>query len=269
MLKILFLPLMSMKEKSKYPKVILAGAGPGDIDLITVKALKALQIADVIFYDALINEELLEYSKDGAILIFVGKRFNKHRYSQNEINQLLVDHANKYGTVLRLKGGDPFVFGRGSEEADFVESQGIMTEIIPGISSALAVPTNQGIPITKRNISESFWVFTGTTSSGKIPKDISLGAKSSATLVILMGLRNFSTIINEVLNYRHKKTPFAIIQNGTLSNENTIIDTLENYNHIIDLIDLSSPGIIVIGDVVAEHPSFLDEEIQRVLESYF
>jgi uroporphyrin-III C-methyltransferase len=255
-----------MKKESKYTKVILAGAGPGDIDLITVKALKAIQIADVIFYDALINEELLEYSKGDAILIFVGKRFNKHKYSQNEINQMMVDHANRYGTVLRLKGGDPFVFGRGSEEADFIESKGIMTEIIPGISSALAVPTNQGIPITKRNISESFWVITGTTSSGEISKDISLGAKSSATLVILMGLRNFSNIIIEVLNYRHRKTPFAIIQNGTLNNENAIIDTIENYKNIIELIDLSSPGIIVIGDVVAEHPSFLDEEIRRVLD---
>jgi len=158
------------------------------------------------------------------------------------------------------------VFGRGGEEAAFVENQGIETEFIPGVCSALAVPTNQGIPLSKRNISESFWVITGTTSNGDISKDIILGSKSNATLIILMGLRNFSLIIDQVKKYRHKYTPFAIIQNGTLPTEKIIIDTINNYKNVIDMIDYNAPGIIVIGDVVAEHPAFLEEEIQRVLD---
>ena len=250
----------------KNPKVILAGAGPGDIGLITVKGFNAIKDADVIMYDALVNKDLLSYAKPSVKCIYVGKRSNKHKFSQDEINHLLVDYDLEYGTVLRLKGGDPFVFGRGGEEAAFIENQGIETEFIPGVSSALAVPSSQGIPLSKRNISESFWVITGTTSNGKISKDIILGSKSNATLVILMGLRNFSLIMNEVKKYRHKYTPFAIIQNGTLPNENILIDTVNNYKNVIDIIDYSAPGIIVIGDVIAEHPAFLDEEIQRVLD---
>lgn len=254
-----------MEESANNPKVILVGAGPGDEELITVKGLNAIKNADVILYDALVNKNLLKSAKPSTKCIYVGKRFNDHKFSQDKINQMLVDNAFEYGTVVRLKGGDPFVFGRGSEEAVFIESKGIETEFIPGISSALAVPTNQGIPMTKRGVNEGFWVLTGTTSNGEISKDIALGAQSTATLVVLMGLRNFSLIMNVIKKYRHKYTPFAIIQNGTLPNENVIIDTVNNYKNVIELIDYSSPGIIVIGDVVAEHPAFLEEEIQRVL----
>ena len=258
-----------MKSRSKNPKVILVGAGPGDIELITIKGLNAIKSADVILYDALVNTELLTYAKPEAKCIYVGKRVNDHKYSQLEINQLLVDNAYEYGTVVRLKGGDPYVFGRGAEEINFVESRGVETEMIPGISSALAVPASQGVSLTKRGVSQSFWVITGTTSNGDMSKDIALAAQSSATLVVLMGLRNFALIINEIKKYRHKYTPFAIIQNGTLPNEMILIDTIANYKNVIDAIDYSAPGIIVIGDVVADHPSFLEEEIQRVLEIAF
>ena len=223
----------------------------------------------MVLYDALVNPAILSYAKKETPCIYVGKRFNDHAYTQDEINQLLVDKALEHGHVVRLKGGDSFVFGRGTEEINYLESFNIPTEIIPGVSSALAVPASQGIPLTKRNLSESFWVITGTTSSGDISKDIALGAQSTATLVILMGLRNFSLIIAEIAKHRHKYTPFAIIQNGTLPNENILIDTLNNYKSIIDKIDYAMPGIIIIGDVVSEHPSFLDEEIQRVLELTF
>jgi uroporphyrin-III C-methyltransferase len=255
-----------MKNSSKNPKVTLVGAGPGDKELITVKGLKAIKKANVIFYDALVNKKLLKKAKPKAIKIYVGKRFNKHKYSQEVINKMLVEYAFKYGKVTRLKGGDSFVFGRGSEEINYIKSCGIETEIVPGISSSLAVPANQGIPLTKRSVNESFWVITGTTSDGNISKDIAFGAKSSATLIVLMGLRNLSLIMEEILPYRSKKTPFAIIQNGTLPNETIAIDTINNYKNSIEKIDYKSPGIIVIGDVVAEHPSFLEEEIQRVLE---
>ncbi len=257
-----------MKIKAKNPKVILVGAGPGDLELITVKGLNAIKKADVILYDALVNEELLEQADSNVPKIYVGKRFNKHKFSQDEINEMLVDKALEYGTVVRLKGGDSFVFGRGGEEVNYIESRGVETEVIPGISSSLAVPSSQGIPLTKRGVNESFFVVTGTTSDGSISKDIKFGAQSSATLVILMGLRNFSLIMNEVQKHRHKYTPFAIIQNGTRSNERISIDTIENYKLMIDQIDYKSPGIIVVGDVVAEHPSFLEEEILRVLESF-
>ncbi|WP_298765267.1 uroporphyrinogen-III C-methyltransferase [uncultured Polaribacter sp.] len=257
-----------MKNDKKNYKVTLVGAGPGAVDLITVKGLNAIKTADVIFYDALVNKELLKNAKPDTNLIYVGKRFNNHRFSQTEINTLLAEYAFTKNNVVRLKGGDPFVFGRGSEEVDYLENCGIEVEIIPGISSALAVPTNQGIPLTKRGVNESFWVITGTTSNGEISKDIMHGAKSSATLVILMGLRNFTTILNEVLKYRPINTPFAIIQNGTLQNETICIETLENYKNALPKIDYKSPGIIVIGDVVAEHNTFLEEEIQRVLENY-
>lgn len=255
-----------MIDKKKNPKVILVGAGPGDKDLITLKGYKAIQKADLILYDALVNKDILKYAQKNVKCIYVGKRFNDHKYSQHTINQMLVDLTRKYGTVVRLKGGDPFIFGRGSEEITYIESQGIETEVIPGISSALAVPASQGIPLTKRGINESFWVITGTTSNGNISKDIALGAQSTATLVILMGLRNYIKIITEIKKYRHKYTPIAIIQNGTLTNETIQIDTLDNYKNLISDIDYTIPGIIVIGDVVAEHPSFLEEDIQRVLE---
>ncbi len=258
-----------MMNMNKTPKVILVGAGPGEVDLITVKGLNAIKTADVVLYDALVNKELLKHVMDGVACIYVGKRFNKHKYSQEVINQMLVDYALEYGTVVRLKGGDPYVFGRGSEEIDYVERQGVETELIPGISSALSVPASQGIPLTKRSVNESFFVVTGTTSNGEISKDIMLGAQTSATLVVLMGLRNFGLIMEVVKQHRHKFTPFAVIQNGTLPNEKISIDTLSNYRNVFETIDYSLPGIIVIGDVVGEHPSFLEEDIQRVLEIAF
>lgn len=258
-----------MKALKNNPKVTLVGAGPGDKELITIKGVKAIEQADYILYDALVNPEILEFAKKNITCLYVGKRFNNHAYSQDEINQLLVDKAIEHGHVVRLKGGDSFVFGRGSEEIDYIESYNIPTEIVPGISSALAAPALQGIPLTKRNVNESFWVITGTTSNGNISKDIKLGAQSSATLVVLMGLRNFSLIMNEITQYRHKYTPFAIIQNGSLPDEKIVIETVNNYKNLIDTIDYTKPGIIVIGDVVAEHSSYLDEEIQRVLSSSF
>jgi len=246
-------------------KVTLVGAGPGDSGLITVKGLKAIQSADIILYDALVNKDLLKEAKPNVVLVNVGKRFNKKKYSQEETNQLLVDAAKKHTTIVRLKGGDSFVFGRGAEEISFLENCGIDVEIIPGVSSALAAPSNQGIPLTKRGVNESFWVVTGTTSNGDISKDLPLAAQSTATIIVLMGLRNLSKIASEILKYKSGFTPFAIIQNATLADEKIFIDSLSNYKNMIELIDYSAPGILVIGDVVAEHPSFLEEEIQRAL----
>jgi uroporphyrin-III C-methyltransferase len=251
----------------KNSKVILVGAGPGDKELITLKGIKAIKAADIIFYDALVNPELLEFARKNTELIYVGKRRNEKRFSQDEIHELLASAAYKYDVIVRLKGGDPFVFGRGSEELNYLENKGIQTEIIPGISSALAVPATQGIPLTKRGLNESFYVITGTTSDGSVSKDLKYGAMSNATLVILMGLKNIEPIIEETLKYRDESTPFAIIQNGTREGESIILDIIQNYETATKMIDYSKPGIIVIGDTVAEHPAFFEEEIQRVLES--
>ncbi|MDO6491888.1 MAG: uroporphyrinogen-III C-methyltransferase [Cellulophaga sp.] len=249
------------------PKVSLVGAGPGSSDLITRRGFKVLQQASVVLYDALVSIELLNEIDTDIPKIYVGKRCGEHSLLQDDINKLIVESAYTYGHVVRLKGGDPFVFGRASEEIEYVESFGIPVVVIPGVSSAIAVPASQGIPVTRRGISSSFWVMTATKKDGSFSQDLKLAAKSSATLVILMGVRKFREIATEILKYRSKTTPFAIIQNGTLDKETCITGTLLNYKTVNKDINTALPGIIVIGDVVAEHPSFFEEELQRVLNS--
>lgn len=251
------------------PKVTLVGAGPGSSDLITRRGFAVLNKADIILYDALISKELLEEIDANIPQLCVGKRCGAHSFTQDDINKLIVEKAYTYGHVVRLKGGDPFVFGRASEEIEYVESFGISVTVVPGVTSAIAVPASQGIPVTRRGISSSFWVMTATKKDGSFSEDLTLAAKSSATMVILMGVRKFGAIANEVAKYRTNLTPFAIIQNGTLENEICITGTLNNYSNVLNQIDNSLPGIIVIGNVVAEHPSFFEEELQRVLYSNF
>jgi uroporphyrin-III C-methyltransferase len=249
------------------PKVTLVGAGPGGSDLITLRGFKALQEASIILYDALISEELLSEIDKSIPKVYVGKRCSQHSYTQDDINKLIVESAYNYGHVVRLKGGDPFVFGRASEEIEYVESFGIPVSVVPGVTSAISVPASQGIPVTRRGISSSFWVMTATKKDGSFSDDLQLAAQSSATMVILMGVRKFSDIAIEVSKYRNSQTPFAIIQNGTLANETCMTGMLHSHMNILNSIDTSKPGIIVIGDVVAEHPSFFEEEVQRVLNS--
>jgi uroporphyrin-III C-methyltransferase len=234
------------------PKVTLVGAGPGDPDLLTIKGVKALAEANVVLYDALANEEILTYAPKKSIKIFVGKRKDSHEYSQDQINQLIVDNAFTYGNVVRLKGGDPFIFGRGSEEIEYVESFGIPTYVVPGISSSIAVPENQGISLTKRGVSESFWVITGTTSSRELSKDIALAAQSSATVVILMGMSKLEQIVALFQKESRGETPVAIIQNGTMPNEKSGFGTIDTISQVVKDNNLSSPAIIVIGEVVKE-----------------
>jgi len=234
------------------PKVTLIGAGPGDPDLITVKGVKALKKADVILYDALINRELLEYAQTNAKLIFVGKRKDFHRYSQDEINELIVKNAFEFGNVVRLKGGDPFIFGRGSEEVEYIESFGIETEVISGISSSMAVPASQGISLTKRGVAESFWVITGTASERKLSQDVYLAAQSTATVVILMGMSKLNEIVSIFQQFEKGDIPTAIIQNGTTKNEKLGLGTIDSIVEVVERKELSAPAIIVIGEVVKE-----------------
>ncbi|WP_435415364.1 uroporphyrinogen-III C-methyltransferase [Polaribacter aestuariivivens] len=235
---------------NKTPKLTVVGAGPGDVDLITLKAVKVLKKADVVLYDALVNEELLDFINPKAELIFVGKRRGCYRYQQEQINDLIVARAKTHGHVVRLKGGDPFIFGRGAEEMEFAASFEIETAMVPGISSSLAVPAYQNIPVTKRGSAESFWVITGTTKEHKLSNDVALAAKSNATVVVLMGMGKLPEIIKLFQEEKKNNLPVAIIQNGTRSNEKVGIGTVDTILEVVKEKDLSNPAIIVLGEVV-------------------
>ncbi|WP_422082842.1 uroporphyrinogen-III C-methyltransferase [Ulvibacterium sp.] len=256
-----------MIQSQNSPKVTLVGAGPGAKDLITIRGSRVLQSANAILYDALVNIDLLYGISDDIPKVYVGKRYGKHYAKQEEINRLLVEYAFAYGHVVRLKGGDPFVFGRASEEIAHVESFGIPVEVVPGVSSAISVPSGQGIPLTKRVAASSFWVMTATKRDGSFSEDLILASQSSATMVILMGVRKFVEIAREITRYRGESTPVALIQNGTLENESCLIGTLGNVETMFQNIDISKPGIIVVGSVVLEHPFFFEDEVHRVLHS--
>ncbi|MGV3641835.1 MAG: uroporphyrinogen-III C-methyltransferase [Adhaeribacter sp.] len=234
-------------------KVTLVGAGPGAIDLITLRGARALEQAQAVLYDALVNPELLDLVPAHAPRIYVGKRAGDHEYSQTEINQLIVDYARQYGHVVRLKGGDPFVFGRGYEEILFANAHGIETEVIPGITSAIAVPGAANIPLTSRGVNESFWVITGATTNGHISEDLALAAQSTATVVILMGMNNLAGITALFQQAGKGQTPVAIIQNGTRPNQRIALGTVDSICAIAREQKLSSPAIIVVGKVVDLH----------------
>ena len=231
-------------------ELFLVGAGPGDPELITLKAIRIIASANVILYDALVNEELLNYAAPHAVKRFVGKRYGCHSLSQDEINTLIIEYANSHGRVVRLKGGDPFVFGRAIEEIDAARHAGIEVEVIPGISSAIAVPASQMIPLTCRGVNESFWVTTGTTQSGEISGDIKLAALSSATVVILMAMSKLEAIMDIFLANNKADTPVAIIQDGTTVNEKMVVGTVKDICFRSEHAGLSNPSIIIVGEVV-------------------
>lgn len=241
------------------PLLSLVGAGPGDPGLITLKAINTLRAARVILYDALANEDLLQYAAPEAIVRFVGKRFGCHALSQQEINALIVEYAYSHSHVVRLKGGDPFVFGRAQQEIETARTAGIKVEVIPGISSAIAVPASQGIPVTCRGIAESFWVTTGTTQAGTISLDIKLAAQSSATVVILMAMSKLEPIMEIFSAHGKHETPVAIIENGTTENARIVIGTVQDIYFRAQYAGLSNPAIIMIGDVVRLHTSLVRE----------
>jgi len=244
------------------PKLTVVGSGPGDVDLITLKAIKALKSADVVLYDALVNKELLEYVNKKAELIFVGKRRGCYKYQQEQINDLIVARANSHGHVVRLKGGDPFIFGRGAEEMEFAASHQIDVAVVPGISSSLAVPAYQNIPLTKRGSAESFWVITGTTKEHKISGDVKLAAKSNATVVILMGMSKLPQIVTLFQKEGKQDLPVAVIQEGTTSREKVGIGTVNTILNVVKEQELCNPAIIVLGDVV-NHRAILQSLQQK------
>jgi uroporphyrin-III C-methyltransferase len=235
---------------TKEPRVTLVGAGPGDPELITLKAIRALRQADIVLYDALVSEAILDMIPAGIPVQCVGKRAGGHSYSQDDINALIVESAYHYGHVVRLKGGDPFVFGRGAEEVEYAEAHGVQATVVPGISSAVAVPASANIPVTARGMSESFWVITGTTRAGDISGDVALAAQSKATVVILMGLAKLGAILEQFSKHGKGNVPAAVIYNGTLPGQRNVIGTVSTLPALAAAQGVGSPAVIVVGEVV-------------------
>ncbi len=234
-------------------KVYLTGAGPGDIELLTLKALKVIKRADVIVYDRLANPEILKEAKDGCEFVYVGKADSHHSLPQDEINELLYQLAQKHEVVVRLKGGDPLVFGRGGEEALYLKERGVKFEFIPGITSAIAVPEYAGIPVTHRGITVSFRVVTGHEAPYKKESQIPWkNFKTDDTIIFLMGLHNLDKITQKLIEIgKPKDFPIAVISKGTTPDEKTVIGTLENIYEKAK--DLPTPALIVVGEVVNLH----------------
>jgi uroporphyrin-III C-methyltransferase len=239
-----------------HPKLTLVGGGPGDPELFTLKGINALKQADIILYDALVNTELLEHANKDIPKIFVGKREGEHSYTQSQINDLIVDSAFTYGHVVRLKGGDPFVFGRGYEELQFAQKFNIPTSYVPGISSAISVPGLQHIPVTHRGVSNGFRVITATRSDKSLSEDIIDAAQGNTTAIILMGLKKLDQIVSIYKLLGKHNTPVAIIQSGSSPAEKIVLGNITTIKSIAYVKEIQAPAIIVIGDVVALHPDF-------------
>ncbi|MBI2328350.1 MAG: uroporphyrinogen-III C-methyltransferase [Chloroflexi bacterium] len=237
----------------KTGKVYLVGAGPGDPGLISQRGLEYLAQADVVIYDRLLDERLLGSAPSGAEIIYAGKTAGEHSREQDEINRLLVEKAKEGKTVLRLKGGDPFVFGRGGEEAAALKDNQIPFEVVPGVSSAIAVPAYAGIPLTHRGLASSFAVLTGHEDPGKDRSSIAWEKLATGvdTLVFLMGMHNLPEIVTKLRAHgRPADTPVAVIQDGTKVEQKTVVGSLTDIVARVKKHRLSSPVVIVVGEVV-------------------
>lgn len=233
-------------------KIWLVGAGPGDPDLITVKGLNAIKQADVILYDRLISMELLDHAKTGTELIFCGKLPDRHFVQQENINELLVQHAKEGKQVVRLKGGDPYVFGRGGEEAAYAVRHGIEFEVIPGITSGIAAPAYAGIPVTHRDHGASFAIVTGHRKTGADEelKWASL-AKGIDTIAIYMGVKNLPYIQEQLIKHgKPRETPAALIHWGTTEKQQTVTGILANIDKVAREEGVTNPSMIIVGEVV-------------------
>lgn len=230
--------------------VYLVGAGPGAPDLITVRGAELLRRAGAVLYDALANDALLGLTRDDAELIYVGKRAGAHALSQQEINHLLLEKARQHPVVVRLKGGDPFVFGRGGEEMEFLHRHGVPVEVVPGISSAVAGPAAAGIPVTHRSISRSFAVATGHTMDGLDAPNWQALAQID-TLVVLMGVATTGEIAERLIAAgRSPETPAAAVQSATLPDQRQVIATLATLAQAMKEAEIGAPAVIVIGEVI-------------------
>ena len=236
----------------KQGKVYIIGAGPGDPGLITVRGLKCLQRADVVFYDYLVSKEFLSHAAENARMIYVGKKGGDHTIAQDELNKLLVEEAKNGNIVARLKGGDPFVFGRGGEEAEMFSKEGIPFEVVPGVTSAVAVPAYAGIPLTHRDYTSTVAFVTGHEDPTKAKSDIDWeGISAIGTVVFLMGVKNLKHIVENLIGSgRDSDTPAALIRWGTTADQETLTGTLRNIVEMAEEKNFLPPAIFVVGDVV-------------------
>ena len=238
-------------------KVYIVGAGTGDFELLTLKGKRVLEEANCVIYDRLVNKRILNFAKKDAEMIYLGKENTEGGVIQSEINKTIVEKALEGKTVVRLKGGDPFVFGRGGEEIEEIVKYNIPFEIVPGITSAVAVPEYAGIPVTHRGISKSFHVFTGMTAKDNKFHDFEPIAKLDGTLVFLMGMKNLKLIADELIKFgKNPNTPVAVIEKGTTGKQRVITSELENIWEKAQEEGAVPPAVIVIGDVVSKRESF-------------
>ncbi len=226
-------------------KVYLVGGGPGDPDLLTIKAYKLLQSADVVLYDALVNKDILNITRPDCLKIYVGKRDSRHTLPQEEINELLYKFAGVYDKIVRLKGGDPFVFGRGGEELLFLRERGVEVEVVPGITSAVAAPSSALIPITHRELASSFAVITGHPNRGINWADF----VKVDTLIILMGVKNRQKIARDLIEAgRDPDQPVAFIEKATTTDQREVFTTLRELSQ--NPPEVNTPAVMVVGEVV-------------------
>lgn len=229
--------------------VYIVGAGPGDPDLITLRGARILESAEVVLYDRLVDPALLERTPPYALRIFVGKRCGRASVTQEEINATMIEHAREGRRVVRLKGGDPFVFGRGAEECLALSGAGIPFEVVPGVSSALAAPAYAGIPLTHRNLAGSFTVISGHLHGGSDPHDWTALA-SAPTLVVLMGLGSLATISARLTAAgRSPETPAAVVRSGATAMQETVVANLATIARAA--LGIEPPAVVVIGEVAA------------------
>jgi len=230
-------------KKHIQAKVTLVGAGPGDPELMTLAGVKALQEAKVVLYDALVNKEILQHAPT-AIKIFVGKRLGYKRFTQEEINYQLLTNAMEYGKVVRLKGGDSFIFGRGAEEVEYVEAFGIETKVIPGISSSTSASTAVGISLTERSLAQGFWVLTG--------------------VVILMGMSKLDKITEAFIEEGKEDLPIAIIQNAHCKDQKHVMSTVSSIQSEVKKNNIKNPAVIVLGEVVRNSKNWQDLVLAQI-----
>jgi uroporphyrin-III C-methyltransferase len=240
-----------MTKGSKKGKVYLVGAGPGDPGLLTLKAYQILQKCDVVIYDALLNSDIVEYAPSTAEKVFIGPSRHESRISQADVEKLMIQKAHEGLSVVRLKGGDPFVFGRGGEEAEVLTEAGINWEVVPGISSGMAGPAYAGIPLTHRDCASSVTFITGHDSAKKTPIEWDKIRQTFNTLVIYMGTSNLEKIISQLLKSNYlPKTPIAIIESGTTPKQRVRTGTLNDIVDTVKTDPIKTPALIVIGKVV-------------------
>ncbi len=254
--------------RAKHGTVYLVGAGPGDPGLLTVKARDLLESCDIVIYDYLVNPEMLSHVPRHAERIYVGKVGGGRQTSQDQINYLLIKHAQARARVVRLKGGDPFLFGRGAEEAEALRAAGVSFEVVPGISSALAVPAYAGIPLTRRGLSSSVAVVTGARGGDGTPENVALASLASAdTVVVLMGAAHLPQIAKDLTAAgRSPQTPAAVIHWGTYEGQQTVTGTLETIAVEAERAGLRAPAVIVVGEVVRlrERLSWFEQSPERI-----